>query len=47
MLENAAGLEIELSTAYLLAVRTGLRLGEVLALEWSDIDFEQQDPRGK
>lgn len=39
-LENASALPIEYYTFYLLAVRTGLRLGEVLALEWSDIDFD-------
>jgi integrase len=42
MLENAAGLEIELSTVYLVAVRTGTRLGELLALEWTDIDWNKR-----
>ena len=42
MLENASGLKIELSTVYLVAVRTGLRLGELLALEWSDIDWNKR-----
>jgi integrase len=27
---------------FLLAVRTGLRIGEILALEWSDIDFKER-----
>lgn len=39
-LENASTLPIEYYTFYLLAVRTGLRLGEALALRWSDIDFD-------
>jgi integrase len=42
MLENAARLKIELSTVYLVAVRTGLRLGELLALAWTDIDFDNR-----
>jgi integrase len=42
MLENSAGLEIELATAYLVAVRTGIRLGELLALEWTDIDWNKR-----
>jgi integrase len=42
MLESAAGLKIELSAAYLVAVRTGIRLGELLALEWSDIDWNKR-----
>lgn len=42
MLDEAAGLKIELSTAYLVAARTGIRLGELLALEWSDIDWNKR-----
>jgi len=42
MIEKAAGLKIELSTAYMVAVRTGIRLGELLALEWSDIDWNKR-----
>jgi len=40
LLENAAKLPIAADTLFLLAVRTGLRIGELLALRWSDIDFE-------
>ena len=41
LLENAyQSLDFALYTLFLLAVRTGLRIGEVLAVEWSDIDFE-------
>jgi integrase len=29
-------------TLFLVAVRTGLRLGEILALEWPDIDFDER-----
>jgi integrase len=29
-------------TLFLVAVRTGLRIGEILALEWSDIDFDER-----
>jgi integrase len=42
LLENAAGLKVELYTAYLVAVRTGVRLGELLALEWSDINWNKR-----
>ncbi len=42
MLEKAAELKIELSTACLVAVRTGIRLGELLALVWSDIDWNKR-----
>jgi integrase len=42
MLENSAGLETELQVAYLVAVRTGIRLGELMALEWSDIDWSKR-----
>lgn len=39
MLENAAALPCEAHAAYLVAVRTGLRLGELLAVEWTDVDL--------
>ena len=29
-------------TLFLVAVRTGLRIGEILALEWPDIDFDER-----
>ena len=41
-LENATGLEIGLYTAYLVSVRTGIRLGELLALEWMDFDLDSR-----
>ena len=42
MLENAAPFKIELSAVYLVAVRTGPRLGELLALVWTDIHFDNR-----
>jgi len=42
MLEKASALPQAEYTFYLMAVRTGLRVGELLALEWSDIDFEER-----
>jgi len=42
MLENASDLPIEIYTFLLVAVRTGMRAGELMALEWSDIDFDNR-----
>ena len=42
MLQNASKLPIEVYTFLLVAARTGLRAGELMALEWSDIDFENR-----
>jgi integrase len=42
MLENASKLPIEVYTFLLVAARSGLRAGELLGLEWSDIDFENR-----
>jgi integrase len=42
MLENASKLPVEVYTFYLVSVRTGIRVGEMLALEWSDIDFDNR-----
>jgi integrase len=42
-LENALKcLSFAVYTLFLVALRTGLRIGEILALEWSDIDFEER-----
>ena len=41
-LENATRLKFADYTAYSVAVRTGLRLGELLALEWSYINFDSR-----
>ena len=40
LLEKAATLPVELGAFYLVAARTGLRVGELLALRWTDIDLE-------
>jgi integrase len=42
MLENAATLPIVPYTLFLVAVRTGLRVGELLALRWSDVNLESR-----
>ncbi len=43
LLENAKErLSDVLYTLFLVALRTGLRIGEILAIEWSDIDFEER-----
>lgn len=42
LLENASALPIEPYTLFLVGVRTGLRISELLALRWSDIDLESR-----
>jgi integrase len=44
LFENALAQETipVLVTLYLLLVRTGMRIGEALALEWADIDFDER-----
>jgi integrase len=42
MLDNASKLPAVAYTFYLMAVRTGMRVGELSALEWSDIDFDNR-----
>lgn len=38
-LEKAADAEPEWSAAFVVALNTGMRLGEIIALQWDDIDF--------
>lgn len=40
LLENAQTLPMDLRTLILVGVRTGMRIGELLALEWSDINLD-------
>jgi len=40
LLEKAQALPIEVRTLILVGVRTGLRIGELLALEWSDVNLD-------
>ena len=42
LLENASYLEFEFYTFYLMVVRTGLRVEELLVIEWNDIDFAKR-----
>jgi integrase len=41
-LENATALPFVTQTAYLITVRAGLRKGELLALDWTDIDWSKR-----
>ncbi|MBT9132390.1 MAG: putative prophage phiRv2 integrase [Firmicutes bacterium] len=41
-LEFVGGDEIKYKAAALIAIMTGARLGEIMGLEWQDIDFEKQ-----
>ena len=40
--ENASALPIATYTLFLVGVRTGLRISELLALRWADIDLESR-----
>jgi integrase len=40
LLHNSKSLALVLQVLFLLLVRTGLRIGEALALQWSDIDLD-------
>jgi integrase len=42
MLENAATLDVVYYAIFFVAVRTGLRTGELLGLKWNDINFEER-----
>ena len=42
LLDNASKLPSVVYTFYLMAVRTGMRVGELSALTWSDIDFDRR-----
>ena len=42
LLENAKSAPIAFRCLITVAVRTGLRIGELMDLEWSDVDFEER-----
>ena len=43
VLENVAGSDLEVPT--ILALGTGMRLGEVLGLRWCDVDLDKKTAR--
>ena len=42
LVEKAEGLFPEYAALFLCALRTGMRLGEILALQWGDLDFKSR-----
>jgi integrase len=42
LVEGASHLPLVLNTFFLVKVRTGLRIGEIAALEWSDVNLEDR-----